>query len=89
MTAVLPPSRITFPEALAQDALARSDEGVDPLPGDAELIAVYERFCQQVQERYESARYEAERRQQISDAIAEHEDDCYGDGCDHWTHEEA
>jgi hypothetical protein len=32
--------------AAAQDSLARSDEGCDPQPGDRELLAAYERHCQ-------------------------------------------
>lgn len=37
----------------AQDALARSDFGEDPQPGDQELIDAYEHLCQQEQLRFD------------------------------------
>jgi hypothetical protein len=46
---------IHFSEAAAQDALARSDDGDTPLPGDDHLIAAYETYLQQAQYQYEAA----------------------------------
>jgi hypothetical protein len=60
MTATVEPAVIRFDLSAAQDALARSDEGADPLPGDAVLIDQYEAFCQQEQARYEDALAAAE-----------------------------
>lgn len=79
---------VRFSLPAAQDALARSDDGDDALPGDSALIDAYELYLQQEQDRYEYARYEAERRQRIAEAKADHADDCDGGGCDHWTHDE-
>lgn len=39
-------------EADALDALARSDEGADLLPGDDALTAAYERLCQRAGDEY-------------------------------------
>ncbi len=47
--------RIPFDSAAAQDALARADEGVAPMPGDRDLIAAYEAWCQQAHDQYEAA----------------------------------
>jgi hypothetical protein len=68
----------------AQDAVARADYGT-PEPGDAALIAAYERHCQDGWAAY----YDAELRAQIAEAAADHADDCdSAEDCDHWTHEE-
>lgn len=38
--------------AAAQDALARSDDGLDPQPGDAELIAAYDQALTDAHDRW-------------------------------------
>lgn len=44
-----------FDLSAAQDALARSDYGVDALPGDAFLIEALEGYCDQEYSRFEDA----------------------------------
>jgi hypothetical protein len=79
---------ITFNLPAAQEALARSDEGVDALPGDAELIAAYEGYCQQEQDRYEYACYEAERAAWLADQCPACEDGGTGPVCDECADDE-
>jgi hypothetical protein len=45
---------VVFNLQSAQEALARSDDGADPLPGDASLIDAHEVFCQQEQDRLDA-----------------------------------
>ncbi len=52
---------IHLDEEAAQDALARSDEGLPALPGDAALIAAYDRYLQQVSDQYQARVAAAER----------------------------
>jgi hypothetical protein len=81
---------IHFSIADAQDALARSDEGEKVLPGDAELIAAYEGFCQQEQDRREYAYYEAERAAWLATQCPGCEDGGTGEPCDdHFGPEDA
>lgn len=73
---------IRFDLTAAADALARSDEGVDPLPDDPALIAAYEGWCQQEADRYDEAQNARER----ADWLAQQCPDCHeggtGDECD-------
>lgn len=61
---------IRFNPAAAADALARSDEGVTALPGDAALIAAYEGYCQQEYERYEMAAWAEQNARELADWLA-------------------
>lgn len=61
---------IRFDLAAAQDALARSDFGDDPLPGDAELIEAYEGYCQQEHGRYEQAMWDAQYERELQDWLS-------------------
>lgn len=58
---------VRFSLADAQNALARSDDGNKLLPGDAELIAAYEGYCQQEWERLDDDRRAAEYAEWLAD----------------------
>lgn len=75
-------SPIRFNVAAAQDALARSDEGADPQPGDAELIAAYEGFCQQEWDRFQERQYAAERAAWLTTRCGGCEPGGTGEACD-------
>lgn len=75
-------------EAAARDALARSDEGCDPLPGDPDLIAEYERLCQEAWDRFQHAQQEADRAQWLASQCGGCEEGGTGEACDeHWEGE--
>lgn len=52
---------IRFNLRAAEEAVARDEEGVDLLPGDTELIDIYEKFCQQEHAALEERIYADER----------------------------
>ena len=54
-------SPVVFDLNSAQDALARSDEGVKALPGDVELITALEGFHSQEWDRFQDACDQADR----------------------------
>lgn len=58
---------IAFDLAAAQEALARSDEGATPLPGDDTLITAYESYCQQSWEDLQYEIHEAGRDTWLAD----------------------
>lgn len=82
---------IIFNLQVAQEALARSDEGANPLPGDAFLIEAYEGFCQQEWDRYwqpiEDAEYKARLAEWMSDKCPDCEEDGTGLMCDEHSDE--
>lgn len=73
---------IYFDVAAAQNALARADEGVDLLPGDGELIDIYERYCQQEQLRFDDQCRRAEQERWLADQCPSHVEGGGGDVCD-------
>jgi hypothetical protein len=73
---------VRFDLAAAQDALARSDEGADPQPGDRELIDAYEGWCQQEYERFQQQVWDAEQAAWLSQQCPGCEDGGTGEVCD-------
>lgn len=73
---------VEFNLPAAQDALARSDEGHDPQPGDANLIAAYDDACQQAWLRADDERREAELADWLTGQCGECEMGGTGEPCD-------
>lgn len=74
---------IRFSLADASDAQARLDEGVAQ-PGDVELAEVLERFHQQEWDKFEDARYRAERAEWLAGQCPK----CGPEGSSGETHDE-
>jgi hypothetical protein len=72
---------IIFDLVAAADALARSDEGVDPLPGDDVLIAAYEGYLQQEHDRFEDQLREDEYARWLSEQCPACEQGATGPVC--------
>lgn len=73
---------VVFSLPAAQNALARSDEGAESLPGDAGLIAAYEGYCQQEWDRYKAEHGDAEYSAWLADQCPACEDGGTGPVCD-------
>ncbi len=89
MRACTDPHRITalIHPALpaAQDAQARSDEGAEALPGDADLIAAYDRYLQAAEDEYQERIAAAERAEWLASQCGGCEPGGTGEACDdHW-----
>jgi hypothetical protein len=75
-------ARQRFDIGAAQDALARSDEGATPQPGDRELLAAYERHCQTAWDDVQQAADRQAYMEWLNSRDCEPGDpQCDGDGC--------
>ncbi len=76
---------VRFDAAAAQDALARSDDGVKAKPGDRELIDAYEGLLQAEQLRRDDAERAADRADWLSRQCPGCHEGGTGEECDeHW-----
>lgn len=80
---------VSFNLSAAQDAQARADEGVDPLPGDKDLIATFDNFLQQEWDRYWEPIKSAENAAWLAEQCRACEDGGTGPLCDDCAEEPA
>lgn len=73
---------LIFDLTAAQDALYRSNYGIQARPGDAELIAAYEGYCQQDHDRFERKQWDRERREWLATQCPDCEPGGTGEQCD-------
>ncbi|MGX6605598.1 hypothetical protein ACWKSP_26220 [Micromonosporaceae bacterium Da 78-11] len=73
---------ILFDLSAALEAVARDEEGVDLLPGDRELIAAHEGFCQQEWDAFQDRCAATDLADWLADQCPAHEDGGRGPVCD-------
>ena len=73
---------ILFDLTAAQEAVARDEEGVTLLPGDKDLIAAYEGFCQQEWDAFQDRRDAADLASWLATQCPACEEGGTGEVCD-------